>query len=346
MAARANPEKDRGGLPHFVAALLDPSAYPHPVARVELRQTHISYVLLTGRYAYKIKKPVNFDFLDYSTLDKRRHFCHEEVRLNARLCPEIYLGVVEVCETDGRVAISFGRRLVDYAVKMVQLPEDRIMDRLLERGEVTGDMVRRVAAKLVDFYARARSGPDVEQYGEPRWIRVNTEENFVQTSPYVSRTISAARYQLIKEYTERFLSDNSALFERRVRGGYIREGHGDLRPASICFANGLCIFDCIEFNERFRCGDVASDIAFLMMELEKSGRLDLSKQFADAYVQFSGDVGVFDVLNFYKVYRAYVRGKVESFKLDEPEIPEVEKRRSLDLARAYFDLAASYVTQP
>ncbi|MBI2953307.1 MAG: hypothetical protein HYY30_03270 [Chloroflexi bacterium] len=343
MGTRGNPAKDPPGLPDYIVALTAPSAYPHPTAGIELRQTHISYVLLTGRYAYKIKKPVNFGFLDYSTLDKRRHFCHEEVRLNSRMCSEIYLDVVEVREDDGRVAIGSGRRLLDYAVKMLQLPEERMMDRLLESDRVTTEMIQLVAAKLVDFYHHARTGPGIAQYGAPRWIYVNTEENFSQTRPYVGRTVSAAQYDLIKRYTEEFLADHVGVFEQRLVRGYIREGHGDLRPESICFTDGLCIYDCIEFNERFRCGDIALDIAFLVMELERRARFDLSREFVNTYVRLSGDDGISEVLDFYKVYRAYVRGKVESFKLEEPEIPDAEKRHSLAAARRYFDLAASYL---
>ncbi|MCL5264000.1 MAG: hypothetical protein M1343_02190 [Chloroflexi bacterium] len=329
-------------LPAFVKALLDPSAYPQPTTHVELRQTHISYVFLTGQYAYKVKKAVNFGFLDYSTLAKRQHFCHEEVRLNSRLCREIYLGVVEVREGDGRVWIGSGGRLVDYAVKMVQLPEDRIMDRLLAANKVSLAMVERVANKLAEFYRHARTGPDVEQYGEPRWIATNTDENFAQTAPYVGRTIDADQFRSIRNYTDEFLRKHYALFQQRIAQGFVRDGHGDLRAENVCFVDGLCIFDCVEFNERLRCGDVVSDIAFLAMDLDRVGRLDLSSSFFEAHIAASGDARAREVLDFYKIYRAYVRGKVESFKLDEPEIPEVEKRRSQEAARSYFELATRY----
>lgn len=334
---------DYARLPWFIQELLKPEAYPHPTEQIELRQTHISFVLLTGPYAYKIKKPVNFGFLDYSTLEKRELFCNEEVRLNKRLCPDIYLGVVGVSLSENHVRVGSGGENIDYAVKMVQLPEDRMMNFLLTMDKVSPPMVERLAEKLVSFYRHARTGQDVERYGEPRWIEVNTQENFDQTLPYVGRTVFSYQYDLIRTYTEDFLRYKADLFWQRIDGGFIREGHGDLRAGNICFKNGICIFDCIEFNERFRCGDTAADIAFLAMDLDRVGHSDLAGRFVNTYIAASGDKGLPRVLDFYKVYRAYVRGKVESFKLDEPEISESEKQSALQSARAYFELALSYV---
>ena len=330
-------------LQRVVQALLNPESYLHVTTEIKLRQTHISYVFLTGDYAYKIKKPVNFGFLDYSTLAKRRYYCREEVRLNRRLAPEMYLGVVEITESDGKIAVGPGDRVLEYAVKMVQLPEERIMDRILARGRVTTGMVERLAELLSDFYRHARTDPEVSYYGTPEAVLFNARENFAQLGPYIGRVLPAGQFEEIRTYSEDFVRTNSELFADRIRQHRIRDGHGDLRAENICFSDSIRVFDCIEFNERFRFGDVASDMAFLITDLDYAGYPNLSRRFMDAYVGASGDRKSLNVINYYKVYRACVRTKIECFKLDEPEIPPEARKEAAEVARRYFDLAAGYV---
>ena len=326
----------------LVQALLRPEAYPHRPQKVELVQTHISMVFLTGDYVYKVKKPVDLGFVDYSTLEKRKHFCHQEVLLNKRACPDIYLGVVTVVETNGGVSVEGSGDAIEYAVKMRQLPEHTTMEHLLGTNQVSGDMVERVARRVAEFHRKAETNDSIAGYGDVSMVGTNTGENFDQTERYIGVTISRDSYDAIRAYTEGFLQENGPLFRKRMRDGRIRDCHGDLHAAHICFINGICIYDCIEFNERFRYGDVASEVAFLAMDLDCRGRPDLSARFVEAYVAETGDRELVELLSFYKCYRAYVRGKVEGLKLDDPLVSAEEKERVAGIARQYFDLAASY----
>lgn len=327
-------------LPEVVRALLSPAIYPERPKKVELLQTQISFIFLADDFVYKLKKPVDFGFLNFTTLERRRFFCQQEVELNRRLCPEIYLGVVPLVKKKGNFSLDGEGEVVDYLVKMRRLPQERTMDRLLKRGQVSPRMLERLAKRLVDFHRQARA---VSGFGDLKACRFNAEENFSQTEKYVGLTLTPGRFERIKSYTRSFLEKNAELFERRVREGRVRDCHGDLHLAHICFINGICIFDCIEFNERFRYLDVANEIAFLAMDLDYHGRPDLSNHFVQSYVNLSGDRELEKLLNFYKCYRAYVRGKVESFKLDDPHISEKEKEATLAVARKYFELAESYV---
>jgi len=214
------------------------------------------------------------------------------------------------------------------------------MDRLLQRDQVSPQMLERLAKRLVEFHRRARAVSS--GFGDLKTCRLDTEENFAQTQKYVGLTLPPETYEHIKNYARSFLEKNALLFERRVREGRVRDCHGDLHLAHICFTDGICIFDCIEFNERFRYLDVASEIAFLAMDLDYHGRPDLSHHFVQSYVNLSGDRELEELLDFYKCYRAYVRGKVESFKLDDPHISEEEKAKVLGMAKGYFELAQSY----
>jgi len=330
-------------LPALIQALLDPRAYPDPPQRVELRQTQMSYVFLADDYVYKVKKPVNFGFLDYTTLENRRFYCRKEVELNRRLCPDTYLGVVPVTNDNGRICIGGKGEVEEYAVQMRRLPYEAMMDVLLAGNRVTPPMLAEVAATLVEFHKTAATGATISVFGGIDAVTKNAEENFTQTEKYIGTTISPDTYQRIKAYTEGFIKANAPLFHKRVADGRIRDCHGDLHAAHICFFNGICIYDCIEFNDRFRYCDVASEVAFLAMDLDHYGRADLSRGFVAAYVEESHDEELRQLLNFYKCYRAYVRGKVGCFQYDDPYISDGEKGKVLTTARSYFELAESYV---
>jgi len=332
-------------LPALVQALLNPRAYPEPSHHIELEQTQLSFAFLTGDYVYKVKKAVDFGFLDFTTLEKRRFFCEQEVVLNRRLCPDIYLGVVAITRQGRDIAIGGDGEVIEYAVKMRQLPRERMMDRLLPRGQVTPGMVERVAGKVADFHSRAEVIGEERGCGGLETVLVNTEENFVQTEKYIGVSIPENAYHAIKSYSDCFVEENASLFTERVRRGRVRDCHGDLHAAHVCFCNDICIYDCIEFNDRFRYGDVASEVAFLAMDLDHYGRVNLSRQFVNAYMAASQDAELETLLNFYKCYRAYVRGKVEGFKLDDPHIAKAEKEKILAIARDYFELADSYTMQ-
>jgi aminoglycoside phosphotransferase family enzyme len=331
-------------LPELIQALLEPQAYPDSPPEVELAQTQISYIFFAGEYVYKIKKPVDMGFLDYTTLEKRFYYCVKEVELNRRLCADTYLGVVPIAKQQGRYIVESKGVPVEYALKMRRLPADAMMDALLAKNKVTPKMVEDVAKTVADFHRRAAKSEEISQTGGIEAVIKNTQENFAQTDKYFGTIIEPETYRRLKAYTEGFIKDNAALFHERMAEGSVRDCHGDLHAAHICFLkNGICIYDCIEFIDRLRYTDVAADVAFLAMDLDHYGRRDLSEIFVKAYVQESGDKELIRLLNFYKCYRAYVRGKVGCFQYDDPQIPAGEKERIKADARSYFKLAESYI---
>ncbi|MFC2047389.1 hypothetical protein ACFLTK_03855 [Chloroflexota bacterium] len=330
-------------LPELVQALLDPKAYPETPPEVEVVQTQMSFVFLTNNYVYKVKKAVNLGYLDYTALEKRRFYCQREVELNQRLCPGVYVGVVPITRDKGNIWVEGQGEVIEYSVRMRYLPQQAMMNVLLANNQVSTEMVTSVAQKLVDFHQNTETNANISAFGDLDAITKNTDENFSQTEPYIGNTITREEYQHIKDFTGSFIERNTSLFRKRIVGGRIRDCHGDLHAAHVCFANGICIYDCIEFNDRFRYCDVASEVAFLAMDLDHYGQADLSHSFVSAYTNQSQDKELIELLNFYKCYRAYVRGKVEGFKLDDPHILPEEKARVLAIAKRYFQLAESYI---
>src|SRR5579859_5810041 len=340
------PTVERGALGEHMPDLLRQAAFPHPAPDTRLIETHISWVILAGAFVYKIRKPVDFGFLDFSTLEQRRADCEAEVRLNRRLCPDLYLGVVDVVERDGRLSIIGPGRPVEPAVMMRRLPEAGMLPALLERGMVDDRLMDRLARRLAEFHAVAATGDGVDEYASLRSLHANWDENFSQTANFVGRTISAEQQVSIQAYVRDFLEANAEILEQRIQQGRIRDGHGDLHAGSVCVTHRrVYLFDCIEFNDRFRCADVAAEVAFLAMDLDHLGRADLGTAFVDAYVRTSGDSELRRLLDFYKCYRACVRGKVLGFQLGEPGRSAVELERAAEEARAYSELAYAYTRQ-
>jgi len=334
------------GLPEHIEALLSPAAYPHAVKQIELRQTHISYVFIVDDVVYKLKKPLDFGFLDYSTLEKRKHFCEEEVRLNRRLCEDTYLGVEPVASSGGKIALNAQGEVLDYAVKMRRLPEERMMSQLVERDNIVPSMLDALAERIAGFHMSSEQSNEINQLGGLETVAANWRENFEQTEGYVGRTITRSQLDDIRAFVEGVVTGDEALFIERVEGGRVRDCHGDMRTDAVCFEDDqVSIYDCIEFNERFRYSDVAADIAFLAMDLEFRGRRDLSDEILGRYLSYTLDSTLPLLLRFYKCYRAYVRGKVDGFQLDQPEISEAQKAHVTADARRYFELAESYASQ-
>jgi uncharacterized protein len=332
----------------MVEGLRRGAGWPEEELPVEMVQTHISVVLLGRRHVLKLKKPVDFGFLDYTTLDKRRRACEAEVALNRRLCPDTYLGVRKVLEAGGRPQLAEAGEAVgeavDYGVWMKRLPAGLMLDRLVAEGKATERVIDAVAERLVPFHREARRGPEVDFYASPATVRFNWEENFSQTAPFVGRTIEREAHERIHGWVTEWLGRNERLLQERVRGGHVCEGHGDVRCESVCVTDPVRVFDCVEFNERFRCGDVAGEVAFLSVDLDARGRPDLGHYFAEVYARRSGDARLFHLLPFYRCYRAYVRGKVLSFRLGEPEFDEAARAEARRRARGFFDLALRYAT--
>jgi aminoglycoside phosphotransferase family enzyme/predicted kinase len=333
-------------LSNIVESMTRTATYPHKPETVELFQTHISYVFIAGDYVYKIKKPVNFGFLDFTTLEKRKFYCEEELRLNRRLAPSIYLDVVPVLQDNsGNLSLGGTGQVIEYAVLMKKLPLDKMLKILLAQNRADQKIMAAVAEKVARFHKAAETGGKIDQMGSVQTIRHNADENFEQTEKYVDVTIPAYQFHFIREYVKRFLESNKNLLEKRIVQHKIRDCHGDLHLEHICVADEIIIFDCIEFNERFRCGDVAAEVAFLTMDLDYNGYSHQAGDFVHAYLQYSDDADLLTLLNFYRCYYAYVRGKVISFRLDQKEIPENERAEIRETASKYFDLAYTYAAR-
>jgi len=331
--------------PAWMKTMSDPASYPHPVDNVTMIQTHISWIFLAGDRVYKIKKPVDFGFLNFITLENRHHFCLEELRLNRRLCEEIYLDVWPVTEDNGQIRINGTGAPIEWAVVMQRMPEKGMMVYLLSKNMIGNTEIDAVVNRLVPFYKKAAAGQETKKFGTIDIISQNTEENFDQTSVFVGNLIEESTYNHICNYTRSFINNNKTLFLSRMEQDFIREGHGDLYSANICFDkinNAVYVFDCIEFNKRFRCGDIASDVAFLAMDLDYHGLPTLSNYFVRSFSDQIGDAQLLELMDFYKCYRAYVRGKIGCFTWASDGIDMETKESAGRQASKYFRLALNY----
>jgi uncharacterized protein len=327
----------------IIAFLCDPRSYPYHPKRIRFVRTHASYVFLGFPYVFKVKKKVNFGFLDFSSLKNRRYYSEREVILNRRLCPDIYLGVIPISLSAGKLKFGKGEKVVEYAVKMRKLQDRYFMLRLLRQDQVTTKDLDRIVSKLKKFYEAEIPTRKITTWGRIENLKISTGENFDQTRAFVGMTISRESFEAIAYYTALFYARKGELFSARVRERRIRDCHGDLHLEHIHLAHKtLSIFDCIEFNDRFRYVDVASDVAFLAMDFDHHDRPDLSRQITSRMANSLRDTGMLGLMDFYKCYRAYVRGKVESFQQARAEVPETEQKKSRMQAERYFRLALRY----
>jgi uncharacterized protein len=308
----------------------------------ELIETHISWVFLREREVYKVKKPVDFGFLDFSDLQRRERACRAEVELNSRLAPGIYRGVVPVTR-DGRGQHAIGGQgeVVDYAVHMSRLPRDARADLRLGRGELGIVELDRIARCLARFHARAERGEHISEFGQSEVIRGNVEENFAQGRSALRQLAGEAVEREVEERQLEFLNTHGALFARRVENGRVRDGHGDLRLEHVYLigSDEPVIIDCIEFNERFRYGDVCADLAFLSMDLAAHGRHDYKERLLASYVRESWDHDLYALVDFYESYRAYVRAKVSAFSLASSDLSFAAREKLEHEARRFLLLA-------
>jgi aminoglycoside phosphotransferase family enzyme/predicted kinase len=329
--------------PHILESLRNPSVYPVQTRAVELIQTHVSWLFQTDTHVFKLKKPVNFGFLNFSTLDLRRFYCFEELRLNRRLCPDIYEQVIALRETDAGAAFTGDGKVIDYAVMMKRLPADRMLDQLVDSGKISKEDIQIIAREISIFHSNTPTSPYISEFGSQKQIQYNWRENFEQTLPFRATTLPPDVCENIRSYVDSFINSHVTLFTDRIKNGYIRECDGDIHLGNICMLNGNAyIFDCIEFNERFRFSDTAADIAFLLMDLDYHHRPDLADTALSTYITASGDITCSKLINFYKVYRAFVRGKVESLELLDAGISQEERSAAERRAILYFRLAQGY----
>jgi aminoglycoside phosphotransferase family enzyme len=320
---------------------MKPEAYDEDPGKIELVQTHISFVFLTRNYAYKVKKAVNMGFLDFTSLEKRRFYCGKELILNRRLCGDMYVEVVPINKAY-RIKIKGKGETVEYAVKMKRIPQEKMLSKLLEENAVDDKLIDRIAKIIAEFHSKAETDSRISEFGSLPAIETNWIENYDQTEEFIGKTISKEEFELIRGKINGFMKQNKAVFQKRVAQGRVRDCHGDIHSGNIFVTNGIYIFDAIEFNDRFRYSDVASDIAFLAMDLDFKKRADLSDRLIKKHVEYSGDKEMMRLLPFYKCYRAYVRGKVVSFKLNDPNISRQDKNAAVQEAEAYFKLASDY----
>jgi aminoglycoside phosphotransferase family enzyme/predicted kinase len=337
-----------------VHALADPVIYPHHPAEVHHLQTHVSHVFIAGPYVYKLKKAVRFPFLDFSTAALRLKFCTEEVRLNRRLSPGVYLDVVPVTRgADGRVRLGGEGSTLDYVVRMRRLPAERMLTLLLERDGVSDEMMDELARVLAAFHADAPCDGTVAAHAAPAALRERWSQETGALEPFVGSLLRPEDQAVLADFGPAFIARHDGLLRARQEAGRIREGHGDLHAEHVCFIDapaspapdlpplpaGIYVFDCIEFSRPFRCNDVASEIGFLAMDLERLERPDLARRFVTSYAEQAGDRELVRLLPFYAAYRAIVRGKVEGLESAQAEVDAGEREAARQRAVRHLAVA-------
>ncbi|MFK0089113.1 AAA family ATPase [Pseudomonas sp. NPDC090755] len=330
----------------LITALQNPALFPHPVKAFQLIETHISWVLLTGEFAYKIKKPMNFGFLDFTELSQRGHFCAEELRLNQRLTDGLYLEVLPITGTAQAPQLGGDGEPIEYALKMRQFPQDQMLSTLQANGELTAEHIDQMARQIAGFHVQAPKVPAQNPLGSPDSVMAPVEQNFEQIRPFLSDKADLQQLDALQAWAQDSFKRLHGLLEARKAEGFIRECHGDIHLGNATLIDGkVVIFDCIEFNEPFRMTDVYADAAFLAMDLEDRGLKSLSRRFISQYLELTGDYAGLELLNFYKAYRALVRAKVALFSMPA-NADAVQRATTLRTYRNYANLAESYSAIP
>jgi uncharacterized protein len=332
-------------IPVLIEQMLQPGFYSHPVKEpIKLIQTHVSYVFLTGDYVYKVKKPMNFGFLDYSSLEKRQHFCNEELRLNQRGAAELYLEVLPIALVGDEYHLGGSGEAAEYALKMKQFPEEGLLSTLFADGKLTEARIEELGKVVAEYHATKTETNDyILSFGEIPKVRESIDQNYEQTDKYIGIVQTKEQFEDTKKYTDNFFAGRQELFKSRIDKNFIRECHGDLHLGNIClWEDKITLFDCIEFNEPFRFVDVMYDVAFTVMDLEARGRKDLANIFLNTYLEQTGDWEGLQVLPLYLSRQAYVRAKVNSFIFDDPGVPEDAKENIAKSAVGYYKQAWEY----
>jgi len=331
--------------PHdrLIQALTDRAVYEHPTAEITVMQTHISWVVLTGPYVYKIKKPVNLGFVDFSTLAQRYFFCQEELRLNRRLAPQLYLEVVALYGTPERPHFHDQGAPIEYAVKMAQFAQETLLSHLIAVSQLQVSHIDRLAHEVSAFHAGIATADPRSRFGTPEAIYQPVQENFQHLFDTVDDPVRQAHARTLEAWCQHTFTTRRPTFVARKRDGFVRECHGDMHLGNmILLDDAVVIFDCLEFNEDLRWIDVASDVAFLTMDLEDRGRPDLAHRFLNGYLEATGDYGLLVLLPFYLTYRAMVRAKVAGIRLGQSHLSPEETAQVREAFGSYFDLAERY----
>jgi aminoglycoside phosphotransferase family enzyme/predicted kinase len=332
----------------LITALLQPQVYDHPVAEIQLFETHISWVILTGDYAYKIKKPVNFGFLNFSSLEQRKYYCEQELLLNRRLAPELYLEVIGFTGTAEQPQINGCDQVFEYAVKMRQFDPEQQLDKLLQQGKLSTEHIDQLADTVASFHQQIEVAVQDSPFGSPAAVWQPIQKNFDQIRPRLINAAELARLDALQQWSQqRFEQLKEAIITRKQQG-FIRNCHGDMHLANITLIdNKITVFDCIEFNDNFRWIDVISEIAFTTMDLIDRQRPDLAARILDRYLQRTGDYAGLALLQFYQVYRALVRAKVAIIRHSQAGSSTNEQQESLQQYSDYSQLAETFTqTKP
>lgn len=330
----------------LIAALQNPALYPHPVDSFQVIETHISWVLLTGPYAYKIKKPVNFGFLDFTSLQAREHFCTEELHLNQRLTKDLYLQVLPITGIADAPQLGGDGTVIEYALQMRQFPQSQLLTNVLARGELLPEHIDDLALQIANFHLHTPRVPAEHMLGSAEAVMAPVRQNFEQARAMLSQEADLQQLAALEDWAEITFTRLQPLLEKRKAEGFIRECHGDIHLGNATLLEGqVTLFDCIEFNEPFRLIDIVCDAAFLAMDLEDRGLHALSRRFICLWLEQTGDYAGLELLSFYKAYRAMVRAKVCLFSLAH-QSTEQEREATLQKYRGYANLAESYSTIP
>jgi len=336
-------KNDSSQLPLFIQAMLKPEFYDHPVDTCQLIETHISWVILTGNFAYKIKKPINLGFVDFSTLEKRKFYCEEELRLNRRLAPNIYLDVIPISGSAEHPVLTAKEKAFEYAVKMQQFSHNMQLDRVLTRNELRQDMLDSFAELIAQFHQHIEIANSASDFGKPEQVYQPAKENFIQIRELISDKPKIDLLSKIERWTEDTFNEIKKLFDQRKEKGFIRECHGDLHLRNLAWHdNKPLAFDCLEFNENFRWIDIISEISFLIMDLEVHHQPELAHHFLNKYLELTGDYEGCSVLRFYLVYRVMVRAKVDAIRAAQAGISQQESDEANAEIVNYLQLALTY----
>ncbi|AZZ94647.1 hypothetical protein EUZ85_29625 [Hahella sp. KA22] len=341
-------KKERRVSESLIKALQDPAVYGHPVTQFQLVETHISWVILTGPYAYKIKKPMDFGFLNFTDLERRRFYCEEELRLNRRLAPEIYQGLVRITGSEAEPSIDGDGDVIEYAVKMKQFNPEDLLSKLPNDSDKLPRYLDALSQQLADFHMQESAVADGScEFGDPEQVFAPVQQNFDQVRPMLSDPAELRQLEYIEGWAQSTYERLRPFLQSRKDKGFVRECHGDVHLGNVTlFEDKVTLFDCIEFNEDFRWTDVYNDLAFLMMDLEDRGMKHLSYRFLNKYLEITGDYVGAELLPFYKSYRAMVRCKVALFTLGAPGLSEEAKAEQVRKYRKYLELAESYMDVP
>ncbi len=327
----------------IIQAMQTPEFYDHDISTITMLQTHISWVFLTGEYAYKVKKPVDFGFLNFTELSQRKHFCEEEIRLNKRLADKVYIGTVRITGKESNPTLNAAGEAIEYAVKMRQFEQSQLANNLLDSNKLTSQHIDDIADQVANFHQSIETSGSESQLGTADSVNAPVIQNFDQLDPLIKDEQAMAQLARLRSWSEAEFSKISSILQQRKASGFVRECHGDMHLGNMALINKqITIFDGIEFNDEFRWIDVMSEVAFLFMDLCDRKQSAFAYRFLNHYLEHTGDYEGIQVLRFYLVYRAMVRAKIASFTLLTPDLSAAEQQKTIQQYSSYSDLAEQF----